>query len=84
MTELSDAATVSDADFWRTRAEQLQAALESRIVIEQAKGMVAQMLNVEVDAAFEIIRKAARSSRQNIHHVAAEVVQSRSLPRHVR
>jgi AmiR/NasT family two-component response regulator len=82
MTELSDAATVSDADFWRMRAEQLQAALESRIVIEQAKGMVAQMLDVDVDAAFEIIRKAARSSRRNIHHVAAEVIQSRSLPRH--
>ena len=80
MTELREPATVHDLDFWRARAEQLQQALESRVVIEQAKGMIAYMLDVELDAAFEILRKAARSTRRDIHTVAAEVVQRRTIP----
>jgi hypothetical protein len=40
--------------------EQLQGALNSRIVIEQAKGVVAQARSVSVDEAFTLIREFAR------------------------
>jgi AmiR/NasT family two-component response regulator len=80
MSELREHATVDDLDYWRTRAEELQAALDSRIVIEQAKGMIAYMLGVDIGQAFEILRRSARSSRRNIHAVAADVIESRTLP----
>jgi GAF domain-containing protein len=43
--------------------EQLQAALNSRIAVEQAKGAVAASLGVDVSDAFELMRRYARSAR---------------------
>lgn len=54
--------------------EQLQAALNSRIVIEQAKGAVARSFNVSVDQAFEIIRARARSQRVRLTEFAHRLV----------
>jgi hypothetical protein len=59
---------------------QLERALESRIVIEQAKGVLGERLALAPDDAFEILRRAARSQRQRIHVLAAEVVTSRETP----
>jgi transcriptional regulator with GAF, ATPase, and Fis domain len=59
-------------------AEQLQGALNSRIVIEQAKGVVAFTLGVPIDEAFRLIRQYARSHQLGISHVAARIV-DRSL-----
>jgi hypothetical protein len=56
------------------RARQLELALSSRIVIEQAKGILAERHGVSVDEAFELLRREARSSRRKIHDVAADVV----------
>lgn len=55
-------------------AGQLQYALDSRIVIEQAKGMLAERLNMELHEVFEILRGYARVKNQQIGHVAAAVV----------
>lgn len=65
-----------DAAFWQTRAEQLQQALDSRIVIEQAKGVLAERMKCDASAAFDILRRTARSSRRKLPELAAEVVAS--------
>ena len=54
--------------------EQLQSALNSRILIEQAKGVVAQRLGVSIDDSFQIIRSYARSHQLGIGDVAARLV----------
>ena len=54
--------------------EQLQGALNSRVIIEQAKGAVAQANGVSVDAAFEAIRTYARAHNQRLSDVAYTVV----------
>ena len=67
----------------RTLAErnaQLQRALTSRIVIEQAKGVLAERFAVTPDEAFELLRRGARSNRRSIHGLAADVVGSRTTP----
>lgn len=55
---------------------QLRTALDSRVIIEQAKGMIAVQRGLPVDAAFEQLRTEARRRRLSIHLVAAEVVQA--------
>jgi hypothetical protein len=59
---------------------QLERALESRIVIEQAKGKLAERLGVDVDEAFTVLRFAARSAQLRLHDVAANVVASSGNP----
>jgi GAF domain-containing protein len=54
--------------------EQLQGALNSRIVIEQAKGAVAQARGVSVDDAFASIRSYARSHNERLTDVAYAIV----------
>jgi GAF domain-containing protein len=54
--------------------EQLQRALETRVVIEQAKGILAGEYTIGLDAAFEILRTHARSQQVRLHHVADGVV----------
>jgi AmiR/NasT family two-component response regulator len=58
--------------------EQLQTALDSRIVIEQGKGVLATRLGVEIDEAFELMRRHARNARRPLAEVAEEVVHARS------
>lgn len=53
----------------------LQRALTSRIVIEQAKGMLAERLHLDLDAAFALLRKAARDRRQRLHELGKAVVE---------
>jgi hypothetical protein len=58
----------------RMEKDQLRTALVTRIVIEQAKGMVAERLEMEVDEAFERLRREARNRRMKLHALAAAVV----------
>ena len=54
--------------------EQLQGALNSRIVIEQAKGVVARAHGVNVDEAFTVLRTHARSHHLRLVDLAHDVV----------
>lgn len=56
---------------------QLQRALDSRVVIEQAKGYLAQMLDIDMDEAFARIRSHARSTQTRIGVVARDVIAGR-------
>ncbi|MGN6752898.1 MAG: GAF and ANTAR domain-containing protein [Intrasporangium sp.] len=56
---------------------QLQSALESRVCIEQAKGVIAARAGVNVTAAFEMLRSAARASQRPLTELAADIVAGR-------
>ena len=62
------------------RNAQLEHALESRIVIEQAKGVLSERLSIRPDEAFEILRRAARNHRIRIRDLAGRVVDERATP----
>jgi ANTAR domain-containing protein len=62
------------------RASQLQEALDSRVVIEQAKGILAERYRIDVEDAFRLLRRAARSNRMRIHDLAARVIDSPTTP----
>ena len=55
-------------------AEQLQQALNTRLIIEQAKGVLATTRETTVDDAFQILRKYARDHNTRIHDVSRAVV----------
>ncbi|MFS0728956.1 GAF and ANTAR domain-containing protein [Curtobacterium sp. 1P10AnD] len=59
--------------------QQLQQALDSRIVIEQAKGFIAHTLDVDMDTAFAVLRSHARSNQRLLAETARAIVQ-RELP----
>lgn len=57
-----------------THTSQLEAALESRIVIEQAKGIVAEHERVSVDEAFELLRGFARHHNRLLAETCRAVI----------
>lgn len=64
----------------RVELDQLREALTTRIVIEQAKGVVMATLHTTDDDAFEILRGWARSHNLRLHAVCADVVATLELP----
>jgi AmiR/NasT family two-component response regulator len=56
------------------RQAQLQHALDSRIVIEQAKGILAERRGIGVEEAFELLRGTARSNRLRVQDLARAIV----------
>jgi hypothetical protein len=60
--------------------EQLENALATRIVIEQAKGILAERLRLSLADAFELLRGTARSTNTSLNDVAREVVQQPQTP----
>jgi AmiR/NasT family two-component response regulator len=66
------------ADAQEKRASQLQTALDSRVVIEQAVGMLAERFDLSVADGFDLLRRAARDSRRQLRSLAVELTQSRA------
>ncbi|MEU4419904.1 GAF and ANTAR domain-containing protein [Actinoplanes sp. NPDC024001] len=79
MQALADVATIGlmqERTIRRSEAltEQLQGALNSRIIIEQAKGALAQLHGISVDEAFRRIRAYARNNNRRLTEVAELIV----------
>jgi len=55
-------------------ADQLQTALNSRLIIEQAKGVLAERERLDMAAAFDLLRRYARGRGRKLSEVAAAVV----------
>jgi PAS domain S-box-containing protein len=66
---------VADAHASSVLASQLQYALEQRVVIEQAKGVLMEREGMDGRQAFERLRATARSTQRKLADVAAEVVE---------
>jgi GAF domain-containing protein len=75
---LADASTIAIIQDRLTRNrtlvnEQLQVALNSRVAIEQAKGVLSARLGIGTDEAFELLRTHSRSSRLRLTEIAEDV-----------
>ena len=57
-----------------TLNEQLQTALNSRVIIEQAKGKLAERLGVDMDQAFSLLRDHARTSNRRLSDLARVLI----------
>ncbi|MFJ5986194.1 ANTAR domain-containing protein [Lentzea sp. NPDC092896] len=55
-------------------AGQLQHALQSRVLIEQAKGVLAERLQIDMSTAFETLRRYARGHNRYLSRVAEDVI----------
>jgi AmiR/NasT family two-component response regulator len=63
--------TIRDSSIVR---DQLQRALDTRVVIEQAKGVISQTHRLDMEAAFRLIRQHARLTGTPLSEVAAGIV----------
>jgi hypothetical protein len=62
------------------RNSQLQTALDSRVVIEQAKGVLAERLGIGLEEAFAVLRASARRNRIKLRELARRVVAEQQTP----
>lgn len=68
------------ADTQEKKVIELQGALESRVAIERAVGMLAERFELGIAEAFDLLRSAARDSRGQLSALAAEVTGNRTTP----
>ncbi|HEX8859702.1 MAG TPA: ANTAR domain-containing protein [Actinomycetes bacterium] len=66
--------TAADAVEHRRQAGQLRTALDTRIVIELAKGILMERKQLPPSQAFQLLRRMARSSSRRLVDVAAQVI----------
>jgi hypothetical protein len=77
---LADVATIGilqhrAAEEHQLLAEQLQYALTSRVLVEQAKGVLAEHATLDMDTAFAALRRYSRDHNRRLVDVAQDVVQ---------
>jgi AmiR/NasT family two-component response regulator len=65
------------------KTRQLESALASRVVIEQAKGMLRARHGVDMRTAFDALRRGARSTQVRVHDLAQRVVDEETTPREI-
>ena len=76
------AVAVANADaHWQLgeQARNMRLAMESRAVIEQAKGVLMAQRHIDADQAFEILREASQRYNRKLRDIALGIVESRSL-----
>lgn len=73
---LQDRLTIDD----RTLISQLRTALETRVVIEQAKGIVSHEAELTMDEAFGRIRNHARNNNKRLRDISAAIVSGELTP----
>ena len=79
---MADMAAIGIINNWSSHhqevlAHQLQGALTTRVIIEQAKGVLAERDGLSMGQAFEFLRRTARSSQRPIADVALDTVNLR-------
>ncbi|MDJ0466653.1 ANTAR domain-containing protein [Streptomyces sp. H27-C3] len=52
----------------------MQTALNNRVLIEQAKGVMSERLNLDMEKSFEVLRNDARSHNRRIADLAQAIV----------
>ncbi len=62
------------------RRAQLEHALESRVAIEQAKGIVAERYGLSVEEAFQLIRRTARTHRMKLRDLVRAIEPGQESP----
>ncbi|HEX3621991.1 MAG TPA: GAF and ANTAR domain-containing protein [Acidimicrobiales bacterium] len=70
------------SDYWQASelSEQLTQAMQSRAVIEQAKGMLmAQSPNLDADGAFDLLRRASQRENVKLRDIAQRIVERKAL-----
>jgi GAF domain-containing protein len=79
MADIAAVALIQERAMRETRGvvAQLQGALNSRVLIEQAKGVLAERCRVSVDAAFVSMRGYARTHNSRLSDVARDVIEGR-------
>jgi GAF domain-containing protein len=74
---------VSNMYLYRTaleRAHHLQAALDSRAVIDQAKGILMERLKLTADQAFQVLARVSMETNTKVREVALQFVETGELP----
>jgi hypothetical protein len=79
---MADVATIAVLHYRSAQANhelaaQLQGALDSRVMIEQAKGVLAERGQVDMDVAFALLRAYARSTNSHLSAVAEAIASGR-------
>jgi len=64
----------------RDRADNLQAALESRAVIDQGKGVLIERYRLTPDEAFQVLARASMNANRKVRDIAEELVRTGELP----
>jgi GAF domain-containing protein len=64
----------------RNMADNLQTALETRAVIEQAKGVLIERYKLTADHAFRLLTLASMNANRKLRHIAEDLVRTGELP----
>jgi AmiR/NasT family two-component response regulator len=64
----------------RDMADNLQTALESRAVIDQAKGVLMERYKLSADQAFQLLAHASMNANKKVRDIADHLVSTGELP----